>query len=121
MARAYGTLLLCIVTLALALESRAQTCTRTYTSSTSIATITSELNDSNITHDGSLVCFQRRDTWTSATCLTLSASHADGARVTLCASSGGTCSDTGGAQPALTITASVPCVQFASGASGYSI
>jgi hypothetical protein len=97
-------------------QAGAQTCTvGPLTSSTALSSVSSAINSAA---NGSVVCLQRGQTWSSSTGLTLNTYKSNSARVTICASSGSACSDTGGANPRFTITGGGACVQFSNSGGG---
>lgn len=88
-----------------------------YTSSTAVSTLTSIINTAS---DGDVICLQRGQTWTAAAGLNPVSLHPSGTRVTICASTGSSCSDSGAANPKITITAaSGNCVAFGGSSGGY--
>jgi len=103
------------------LGASAQTCTiGPFSGSTTISSINSQLNSAP---NGAVVCMQRGATWSSATGFTLTTSHPDSSRVTLCASTGSQCSPPGsGANPKINITdgGNNRCVSFM-GVTGYNL
>ncbi len=97
----------------------AQTCTvGPFTSSTAVSSLSSSINSAA---NGAVVCLQRGQSWSSGTGLTINTYKSNSARVTICGSSGSACSDTGGANPRITITGGGACVQFSNSAGGYNI
>jgi hypothetical protein len=103
----------------------AQNCTLgPFTSSTPLATVNSQINGAS---NGAVVCLARGNTWSSTAGLSLTGSHPDSARVTVCSSSSTQCTDSGGANAKLSITANsggtsnstAKCLRFASGSGGY--
>jgi hypothetical protein len=107
------------VLFALPSDSRSQTCSvGPYTGTTSLSTIDSAIRGAG---NGAVVCLERGSAWTSGgTAFSISTPHPDSSRVTVCASSGGSCSSAGGANPRITTTSStVNVVMFASSGDGY--
>jgi len=103
----------------------AQTCTiGPFTSSTSMSTITSQAGSAP---NGAVVCLQRGNTWNTNTGFNFTTSHPDTSRVTICASSGSSCSATGGTNPIIQLTSGAfstagpdgSCVRFSGSSGGY--
>jgi len=106
---------------ALPSESKAQTCTAgPYTSATSLATIDAGIRSAG---NGAVVCLQRGSTWSSGgTAIALTTGHPDASRVTICASTGTTCTSSGAVNPRITSTSSTAnVVTFASSGDGYTL
>jgi len=97
--------------------SAAQTCTMgPFTSSTALSTIGSQINSAP---NNSVICLQRGQTWSSASALSLSASRAASAAVTICSSDSSQCTTSGAADATISITGNTNCVSFTGSASGY--
>lgn len=73
-----------------------------FTSATPFSTVSAQINGAA---DGKVVCLARGQTWSTSAGMDLTVSHANSARVTVCGSTVGTCTDTGLPNPKLSITA----------------
>lgn len=95
----------------------AQTCTLgPFTSATPLSTINSQISSAQ---SGAIVCLQRGQVWSAASGLSISASHPGASRVTICASTGTSCTDSGAANPRIAVTGT--CVSLNGGGGGYNI
>lgn len=113
-----GLVLLLAVAALAPLRAFAQTCTvGPFTSSTPIATINSQLNSAP---DGAVACLARGQNWSGTSGINITSSHPDGNRVTVCASTNGSCTPANGtANPRITISGtSGRCVSL-NGVSGW--
>jgi hypothetical protein len=112
--------------LSVAVSAQAQSCNAgPFTSSDSIATVVAAINAAT---DGQTVCLQRGSSWSGAgtagadnvtALVQVTASHPNGNRVTVCASTGGSCSDSGAADPLITVTNNSAGFQVAGSAGGF--
>ena len=94
----------------------AQTCTLgPFTSSTALSSINSQVNSAP---NGAVICLSRGQTWSAASGLSVTTSHPTASRVTICASTGSTCSGSGSANPKINITGGANGVVL-NGVTGY--
>jgi hypothetical protein len=93
-------------------RAMAQTCTiGPFTSSTSLASINSQ---ANAAPNGAVICLQRGNTWSTTAAFTLTGSHPDSSRATICGSTGNQCTPPGAsANPRFQVTNNnANCVVF---------
>jgi hypothetical protein len=78
-------------------------CTVAFDSSSTptLATVNTAINAAI---DGQVVCLARGSVWSAATGITITASHPNSNRVQVCASTGAVCSDSGAANPRISLT-----------------
>ncbi len=100
-------------------RAMAQTCTLgPFTSATAISSINSQVNSAP---NGAVVCLQRANTWNTTSGFSLTASHPDSSRVTICASTGSQCTPPGSsANPRLQVSGTGRCFAF-NGVTGWNV
>ena len=103
----------------------AQTCTvGPFTSSTALSDVSTK---ASAAANGAVVCLTRGNTWTAGSGLLLTSSHPDSSRVTICASTGSACSDSGAANPKIVESSNASnldspngrCVRVGAGGGGF--
>lgn len=81
-----------------------------------VSNLTSVINSAV---NGAVLCLQRGEVFSATTGLNLAASHPDQNRVTICASTGTTCTDSGAANPRITATSPTGFCVDLNGNDGY--
>lgn len=91
-----------------------------FTAATGLSSIQGLINGAP--NDG-VICLARGESWTAGGVgLTITASHPNGNRASICASTGSTCNAAGApANPRITVTGNARCVQFSSGSGGWNM